>query len=91
MNRIIEGLGFPPLRQKKGAKTGHGVCLLGPAGDLDSAFCELVEFGSTSRGRFVSFACWAGVGCYARGGNCVASVLVNHCGVKQEGDAAFGG
>jgi len=39
----------------------------------------------------VAVACGAGVGGDALGGERVASALVYDCGVKQEGDAAFGG
>jgi hypothetical protein len=29
LTRSIERMGFPPLRQKKGAKTGHGASMPG--------------------------------------------------------------
>ena len=62
------------------------------ARDLDSAFCALVEFGSVGcRGR-AAVARGAGVGGDAPGcGDGVAPALTHDCGVKQEGDAAFGG
>jgi len=61
------------------------------ARELDSALLPLVEFGFAGCGGCVAGACRAAVGGDAPGGDCAASALMHYGGVKQEGDAAFGG